>query len=239
MNTNLILAFILILLTSCDGNHNSGEQVISKRKVAESRGTSVTDELENVDLILKQYDSPTRDYWQNPDLVVEKLGSLHGKIVADIGVGTGYFTFRLAPEVEKVIAIDVENLFLEYIEDRKFELGDNGITRKIETRLCLPDDPLLKPEEVDVVLIVNTYHFIEDRLSYLEKINTGLKPDGEMILVDFKKGKMSVGPSESAKVPLTMALQEIILAGFEIVELDTIGLQFQYIINAKKIKDVD
>ena len=238
MYANIIFAFFLILLASCEVGQNSSEQIISKRKITAPQDTSAI-ELENVDLILKQYDSPTRDYWQNPDLVVEKLGPLNGKIIADVGVGTGYFTFRLAPEVEKVIALDVENRFLEYIEDRKFELGDNEITRKIETRLCLPDDPLLKKEEVDIVLIVNTYHFIEDRLSYLKKINMGIRQNGEMILVDFKHGKMSVGPSESAKVPLIVALEEIKSAGFEIIELDTVGLQFQYIIKSRKINYVD
>jgi ubiquinone/menaquinone biosynthesis C-methylase UbiE len=167
-------------------------------------------------------------------LVVDKLGNISGKVVADIGAGTGYFTFRLAPMASKVIAIDVENRFLEYIEDRKFELGESGFTNKIETRLCLPDDPLLANNEVNVVLIVNTYHFIKDRIAYLRKVHVGMKDGGELVLVDFKHGKMSVGPMESVKVPLALAEKELIAAGFKIEEKDTTGLQFQYIIKAIK-----
>jgi len=230
-----ILNILLILvIVSCV--RQSGKQdnpAFSNNQIDQS--TASNNEVENVDLILKQYDSPTRDYWQNPDLVVDKMGNLDGKVVADIGVGTGYFTFRLAPDAEKIIAIDVENRFLEYIEDRKFELGDNSITRKIETRLCKADDPMLKHEEVDLVLLVNTYHFIDDRLDYLVKIHKGIKPLGEVILVDFKLGEMPVGPSESVKIKKELAIAELKNAGFEIVEIDTSGLQFQYIIKAKKI----
>lgn len=202
--------------------------------VAIAEETREPSPVEDVASILREYDSPTRDYWQNPELVIEKLGSLQGKVIADVGVGTGYFTFRMAPEAAKIIALDVENKFLEYIEDRKFELGDNRITSKIETRLCQPDDPLLNMEEVDIALIVNTYHFIADRPSYLMKVHNGIRPNGEIVLVDFKAGSMSIGPAESVKVPVQEAVNELRTAGFTIAEVDTAGLQFQYIIKGKK-----
>ena len=55
-----------------------------------------------------------RGSWQNPDLVIEKFGDLHGKIVADIGSGTGYFTFPISRVAEKVLAIDIEQRYLDY-----------------------------------------------------------------------------------------------------------------------------
>ena len=59
-----------------------------------------------------------------------------------------------------------------------------------------------------------------------------MQAGGELVLVDFKQGKMSVGPMESVKVPLALAEKELLAAGFEIEEKDTTGLQFQYIIKA-------
>jgi predicted RNA methylase len=189
----------------------------------------------DIGILLKTYEDPSRELWQNPDLVVEKLGNLNGKIIADIGVGTGYFTFKMANSAEKVIAIDVENKFLEYIEERKFELRGAPTVRKIETRLCEPDDPLLKPEEADIALIVDTYHFIEKkRVEYMTIVHRGLKEKGVVMLVDYKGGEMPVGPPEQIKVDLDIVLKELKEAGFIVQEIDTTSLQFQYIIKAVK-----
>lgn len=228
-----LIIISLITYFSCDSKPKRNV-VPDDSPSIEKEQDSLVGSNEDINLILKQYDNPIRDFWQNPELVIEKLGNISGKVVADIGAGTGYFTFRMAPLASKVIAIDVENRFLEYIEDRKSELGESGFTNKIETRLCLPDDPLIANEEVNVVLIVNTFHFIQDRIPYLKKIYSGMQPGGKLVLVDFKKGKMSVGPMESAKVALKTAEKELRAAGFTIEEKDTTGLQFQYIIKASK-----
>lgn len=207
--------------------------------IAESPASSelVRDEYFNQDigLRLKKYEDPSREYWQNPELVIDKLGDFSGKTVADIGVGTGYFTFRIAPEAGKVIAVDIENKFLEYIEDRKFELGNSELAQKIETRLCEPDDPHLREEEIDIALIVNTYHFMSKRVAYLQKIHAGLKKDGILMLVDYRAGEMPVGPPESLKISMQIALEETLKAGFKIIEVDTSSLQFQYLIKAIKL----
>ena len=64
---------------------------------------------------------------------------------------------------KKVIAIDIEQRFLNYIEDRKTEMYDKNLAAKIETRLTKPNDPMLVAEEVDIILVVNTISFIDNR----------------------------------------------------------------------------
>jgi len=224
------------MLISISGCHEREIHDRPSNKLIKEESKETKEEYlkEDFGVLLKKYEDPSRELWQNPDLVVEKLGNLNGETVADIGVGTGYFTFKIASSAEKVIAIDVENKFLEYIEERKFELGSAAIGRKIETRLCKPEDPLLEDEEVDVALIVDTYHFIDNRIEYMKKVYRGLRPGGRIMLVDYKEGDMPVGPPENVKIKLSTTLKELERAGFTIAEIDTISLQFQYIIDAKK-----
>ncbi len=69
--------------------------------------------------LVAHFEDPARAQWQKPDEVIASLGSLEGKTVADIGAGSGYFTFPLAKKAAKVIAIDIDQRFLDYIEQKK------------------------------------------------------------------------------------------------------------------------
>ena len=180
---------------------------------------------------IDEYEDPERGEWQNPNLVLQKLGDLNGKTVADLGAGTGYFTFRMAEKAKKVIAIDIEQKFLDYIEDRKLELPPK-YADVIETRLTMPDDPDLKPKEVDAVLMVNVYYYLKNRIAYMAKVKKGLKKTGILVLVDFKLGDMPVGPANN-KVSVRQATSDLQKAGFKILEIDEKSLQYQYIIKAQ------
>ena len=189
---------------------------------------------ESFDLQVKKYEDPRRQNWQDPKFVIEALGNLENKSIADIGSGTGYFTFQLAVPAKKVIAIDIEQRFLNYIEDRKTEMYDKGLAAKIETRLTQPDDPMLSPGEVDVVLIVNTISFIDNRENYLKKVSNGLIAGGWVIIVDYEPGEMPVGPADQFKVDQEEILRELRSIGFVIEKVDTTSLQYQYLIKARK-----
>lgn len=229
---SLVLAIMVGIIT-CSKNVNY-ESVSEVDQLASSSSvmTNKEDYLnEDFNLLVKQYEDPNRENWQNPELILGKLQPLKDMTVADIGVGTGFFTFRIVREAEKVIAIDIENRFLEYIEERKYELKDSEVTKKIETRLCLKDDPHLLEKEVDIALMVNTYHFIEDRVGYMLKVRDGLIDKGRITIVDYKSGVIPIGPPESMKVPLETTLTELEKAGFVISEVDTSSLEFQYIVS--------
>ncbi|MBK9734656.1 MAG: methyltransferase domain-containing protein [Saprospiraceae bacterium] len=105
-----------------------------------------------------------RAIWQKPGLVIAKLGDISDKVIADIGAGTGYFSFRLAGKAKKVIAVEIDKKFIDYIDSTKIFLPQN-VGQKIETRLALHDDPLLKQNEVDIILIINTVAYINDLTS--------------------------------------------------------------------------
>lgn len=228
---------IVIIAFSCNprGNEDQAEKTVVIADTAKlDEGHSDEFDVEVFQNLVERYEDPERSDWQNPDLVLEKLSPLEGKVVADIGAGTGYFTFRLAEKGARVIAVDIDDRFLSYIEERKSELQHIIPEDRVETRLSLAEDPLLKDREVDAALLVNTYHFLDNRIAYLKEVEKGIKSGGEIVIVDYKSGEMPVGPPEESKVLSGAVIDELQQAGFENIDVDTTGLQFQYIISAQK-----
>ena len=220
---------IFLFLAACTSQNNQVED-----RKAVSTDTTVAPPRESFDLQVRKYEDPKRQTWQDPKFVIEALGDLNGLVIADIGSGTGYFTFQMAVPAKKVIAIDIEQRFLNYIEDRKSEMYDRQLAEKIETRLTTPTKPSLLVNEVDVVLMVNTIGYIKDRDQYLNILRKGISNDGRLIIVDYKIGKMPVGPDEQSKVSeadITLALEK---AGFILDNVDNRSLQYQYLIQAHK-----
>ena len=236
--TSTILLVIGIFFSSCnkqDSKEKADTVLIDIDTTALSAaGSTDSFDVQNFQNLVETYEDPERSEWQNPELVVQKLGDLQDKVVADIGAGTGYFTFRMAEKGAQIIAIDIDERFLSYIEERKTELQHIIPEDRVETRLSLENDPLLKKGEVDAALLVNTYHFLGNRVEYLKKIKNGLKQGGKLIIVDYKAGQMPVGPPEEVKISPDEATDELLQAGFENIDVDESGLQFQYIISAQK-----
>jgi ubiquinone/menaquinone biosynthesis C-methylase UbiE len=221
---------LVIFLAACSADNNKSRDAISSVSVDTTKAASG----ESFDLKVRKWEDPKRQTWQDPKFVIEALGDLNGLIIADIGSGTGYFTFQMAVPAKKVIAIDIEQRFLNYIEDRKSEMYDRHLAQKIETRLTTPTKPSLLANEVDVVLMVNTIGYITDRDEYLDILSNGINNNGRLIIVDYKIGKMPVGPDEQSKVSednIKLALQN---AGFIIDNVDNQSLQYQYLIKAHK-----
>ncbi|HOY07383.1 MAG TPA: class I SAM-dependent methyltransferase [Saprospiraceae bacterium] len=183
--------------------------------------------------LVADYESKDRGIWQKPNMVISLLGDLEGKTVADIGAGTGYFTFRMVPSAKKVIGIDIDQRFINFMDSVKVRLDDRYRDR-FETRLAKPTDPLLKPEEVDAVVLVNTYGYIGNRVQYLKTLWKGITPGGRLLIIDFKKNNLPVGPPDEYKVALSQVQRELLTSGFSIDKIDQAALDYQYIILAEK-----
>jgi ubiquinone/menaquinone biosynthesis C-methylase UbiE len=223
---------ILIILTGCKSPQKEESNYIV---TSDAYDTAEVEQipLENFDILIQEMEDPGRVTWQNPEMVISKMGDFKDLVVADIGTGTGYFALRIVKNGGIVIGIDIEQRSIDYVEERKSELSIE-LADRLTTRLSLPDDPRLAPNETDWVLIVNTFYFIDNRVDYLKKVIRGLKKNGRIMVVDYKIGDMPVGPNDSIKVPITKALDEIKSAGFNILEVDNSSLQYQYIIVAQR-----
>ena len=164
----------------------------------------------DVERYAKSFDDPKRDVWQMPDRVIAGLGLMAGNSVADIGAGTGYFTVRLAKSAAtpKVFASDIEPNMVRYLQHR-------AMTERLTNVMAVQaraDSPNL-PEAVDVVLIVDTFHHIPNRVAYFTALKTSLKPGGRVAIVDFKKGSPE-GPPEEFKFTPDQISAEMGKAGY-------------------------
>lgn len=130
------------------------------------------------------YEGFGRDGWQKPEEVVHALGVQAGQEIADIGAGSGYFTFRLARAVGpsgKVYGVDVDQDMIDHLKKRA---GEEGVLHVIPTA-AKPDDPQLPEASIDLIFVCNTYHHIENRTAYFEKAKRYLKPGGRVAIIDF------------------------------------------------------
>lgn len=178
--------------------------------------------------LVNRFDSPERDAYQQPEKVLDYIGDVSRKKILDIGAGTGYFSFKLAAKGADVIAGDVDERFQNYIKEQIEE--ENA--PKVALRKLPYDSPALTEKEVDKVIIVNTYHHIEDRIAYFGKVLKGLKEGGELLVIDFKK-QDGPGPPVKMKMAAAFITKELKKAGFTDFEVNDSLLEHQYIIRAK------
>ncbi|NNL15155.1 MAG: class I SAM-dependent methyltransferase [Flavobacteriaceae bacterium] len=213
----MLIAFVISAGCKDHGHHNEHNSNTHMNK-------------RNFDELVKNFESSERDLWQKPNKVIDLMGEISGKSIMDIGSGTGYFSFKMAEKGAKVIAADVDDRFLDYIKEKKAKTGDTLVT----TRKTEYDDPLLTEKEVHHVLIVNTYHHIEDRITYFKKVENGLKVNGTLIIVDYKKNKSHHGPPIEHRISSDKVVNELKKVGFTNLEIKKDMLENQYIIIAKK-----
>lgn len=178
----------------------------------------------------KAFDDPARDAWQRPAEVVELLHLEPGSVVADLGAGTGYFVgwlSRAVGEQGKVLALDVEPKMIEFLGQRARQQGlDNVIPRLVPV-----DDPQLEPGSVSRVLIVNTWHHIDERSRYATKLASALGAGGEIWIVDFTLDS-EVGPPARFRLSPEQVMSELESAGLRAEVVAGEQLPKQYVVRA-------
>ena len=155
-----------------------------------------------------------RDAWQRPSEIFDALGLKPGHLVADIGSGYGYFTFRLAAQVGvdgKVYASDIDAEAIEKVRARK----EREKTVQVEPILGSQSDPRL-PNDLDSVLIVDSYHEFREYDTLMKAVLRSLKPGGRLVIID---GEAATGQPRTTyhrlhAIPEEIVRQELGKQGF-------------------------
>jgi ubiquinone/menaquinone biosynthesis C-methylase UbiE len=198
--------------------------------VQESAGQKTKEQIHKLHQDSKAYismlENPQREAEQKPAEVLAALDLKAGEILADIGAGSGYFTFRLAGKVGdngRVYAVDINSdmvLYMNrYIRDKKI--------KNVTTILSVTDDPLLPDVSINRFFICNTWHHVGKRPQYIALMKKMLKPGGQIIVLDYKKKQLPVGPPPEMKVAKRDVIREMEAGGFKLAK-EHAFLPYQY-----------
>jgi len=128
---------------------------------------------------------PERTTQENPRDAIAALDLKSTDTVADIGAGSGYFTFRIAPQIPagKVFAVDIQP---QSIEALNFVIEQENINN-IEPILSTVKNPNLPQNSVDVALMVDAYHEFEYPYEMMQNLKSALKPGGRVVLIEYRR----------------------------------------------------
>ncbi len=170
-------------------------------------------------------DRPEREDEERPAMVIDALGLRGGEVVADLGAGSGYFTFRIAPKVGKtgkVLAVEIQDEMLETIRRRATALK----VTNVEEVKGSETDPKLPVNGVDLVLMVDVYHELAYPYEVMTEVRKALKPGGRVVFVEYRKEDPRVPIKEVHKMSVEQLEKEMAVVGLRHLRtVETLPLQ--------------
>lgn len=178
-------------------------------------------------------DRPEREEEEHPAKVLDSLDLRPGEIVADLGAGSGYFTFRIAPKVGntgKVLAVEIQEAMLDTLRTRAAAMKATNV----EVVQGSEVDPHLPANGVDLVLLVDVYHELAYPFEVMTKVREALKPGGRVVFVEYRKEDAAVRIKEVHKMSVKQLQKEMNVVGLEFVRtVETLPLQHIVIFEKK------
>lgn len=150
------------------------------------------------------------------DVVIAKLALPPDAVIGDLGCGPGIFSVAFARACPEgiVYASDIEPRQLDAVRAKIHSTK----VKNIVPVLASEDDAHFPPATLDVVFLADAYHHLDDRVAYLRKLSNSLKPGGRIVILDYKPGKLDVGPPPEHKLKAGVMDQELVDAGCKLVE---------------------
>ncbi|MDQ6704453.1 MAG: methyltransferase domain-containing protein [Acidobacteriota bacterium] len=198
---------------------------VTKREIAPVMGMGGADWLTRAE----------REREETPDRALDAIGIVKGSTVADIGAGVGYFTWRLSDRVGlegKVYANDIQPRMLELLRKN---IAARKLTN-VEPVLGKVDDPKLPKGGIEMALLVDVYHEFSEPQKMLHAIRDALKPDGRLVLIEYRKEDPDVPIRPEHKMSVASVRREVEPEGFRFDKaIET--LPQQHILIFRKARD--
>jgi SAM-dependent methyltransferase len=174
---------------------------------------------------------PERQREELPEVVIAHLDLEPDDVVADVGAGSGYFSFRIAPHIPRgrMLAVDVQPEMIEVLRRRRIETGLYHLTPVLGSLT----DPKLPEGKVDVVLMVDAYHEFSHPREMMEAIVRSLAPGGRVVLVEYRGEQRGTGVLPLHKMTEAQAEKEMAAVGLEL-EVNHDPLPIQHILVFRK-----
>jgi ubiquinone/menaquinone biosynthesis C-methylase UbiE len=156
-----------------------------------------------------------REDEEAPSKAIDLLELKPGMAVADIGAGSGYYSSRIAKRVGpngRVYATDIQPGMIEILERR---IKSEGLTN-VTTILGGVDDPKLPPKSIDLAIMVDVYHELQQPQIFLQRLKDAFKPGGRLVLLEFRKEDPKIPILEVHKMSVAEVDQEMTAEGYEI-----------------------
>ena len=169
-----------------------------------------------------------REEEEAPSKAIEALGLEPGMVVADIGAGSGYYTSRMAKKVApsgRVLATDIQPGMIEILQRR---INAEGLAN-VTTILGAMDDPKLPPHSIDLAIMVDVYHELQQPQLFLQRLKPAFKPGGRLVLLEFRKEDPKIPILEVHKMSVEEVRAELAAEGYAIDRVIDI-LPWQHII---------
>ena len=160
-----------------------------------------------------------RESEEAPDRALDAIGIKRGDVVADIGAGVGYFSWRMAERVGpsgKVYANDIQPAMLEQL---KKNIAARGLTNVMPV-LGAEDDPKLPVGALDLALLVDVYHELSQPRKMLAKIRAALRPGGRLVLLEYRKEDPTIPIRPEHKMSVAEAKLEVEAEGYTLSRVD-------------------
>lgn len=217
----LVLVLLAALpFTSCKSQENSSQEVYTYKK-GDRNGTGKWYKGREIAYVMgyqgiEWLERNTREQEENTSVLLENMDFQKDDVVADIGAGSGYHVFKMAPKVSQgsVYAVDIQDEMLAAMQQKMEgeKIKNIKLVKGSEQGVNLPES------SVDKILMVDVYHEFAFPVEMMASIKSAMKKDGKLFLIEYKGEDASIPIKKVHKMTEGQAVKEMEAAGFKLDE---------------------
>ncbi|QJD76998.1 class I SAM-dependent methyltransferase [Spirosoma rhododendri] len=161
---------------------------------------------------------PEREQEERTDLLLKALQLKPTDVVADIGAGTGFFSFLMAPKVSqgRVLAVDIQPEMIEYLNEGRAKRKATNVQPILGTE----SNPKLPSNSIDLAIMIDAYHEFSYPREMMQHLADALKPGGRIVLVEYRAEDPAVPIKPLHKLSIAQASNELKAVGLRLLKTD-------------------